>query len=50
MPKELFYALPEEKRQRILDAAVQEFSCAEYHSASINQIIKTADIARGSFY
>ena len=50
MPKELFYALPEEKRKRILDAAVREFSQNEYHSASINQIIKLADISRGSFY
>lgn len=50
MPKELFYALGEEKRNRILEAAVQEFSHSEYHSASINQIIKRADISRGSFY
>ena len=42
--------LKEEKKQAILEAAVHEFSRVPYSSASINQIIKEADISRGSFY
>lgn len=39
-----------ERRQQILDAAKQVFSEAGYHEASINAIIETAGIARGTFY
>lgn len=45
-----FLKLKEEKKQAILEAAVHEFSRVPYSSASINQIIKEADISRGSFY
>ena len=50
MPTQRFLKLKEEKKQVILDAAVHEFSRVPYSSASINQIIKEADISRGSFY
>lgn len=50
MPKELFLTLPSEKQARILEAALIEFSKEKFYDASINQIIKTADISRGSFY
>lgn len=50
MPKHSFISLSNEKQIRILDAALSEFSSQKYHEASINQIIKTADISRGSFY
>jgi AcrR family transcriptional regulator len=50
MPTRRFLNLKEEKRQAILEAAVHEFSRVPYASASINQIIKEADISRGSFY
>ncbi len=50
MPKETFNNLNEGKKQRIFDAAVQEFSTCSFSDASINQIIKTAGIPRGSFY
>ena len=50
MPTQRFLKLKEEKRQVILSAAVHEFSRVPYSSASINQIIKEADISRGSFY
>ncbi|MHB1128006.1 MAG: TetR/AcrR family transcriptional regulator [Bacillota bacterium] len=50
MPKETFNNLSEEKKQRIFDAAVQEFSTRRFSEASINQIVKTAGIPRGSFY
>lgn len=50
MPTETFYRLPEEKRQRIFQAAVGEFARCRFSEASINQIIKQAAIPRGSFY
>jgi AcrR family transcriptional regulator len=50
MPKDTFYNLSDEKRRRIFDAAVKEFSTQRFSEASINQIIKTAEISRGSFY
>ncbi|HJB06413.1 MAG TPA: TetR family transcriptional regulator [Candidatus Enterocloster faecavium] len=50
MPTQRFFNLKEEKRRAILDAAFHEFSRTSYANASINQIIKEADISRGSFY
>ncbi|MGE5398155.1 MAG: TetR/AcrR family transcriptional regulator [Chitinophagales bacterium] len=50
MPKDTFYNLSEEKKKRIFDAAVQEFSTQRFSDASINQIIKNAGIPKGSFY
>ncbi len=50
MPTERFNRLPEEKRSMILDAAKKEFARVPFEKASINQIIKNADISRGSFY
>ena len=50
MPKDLFFTINKEKKDRIIEAAVTEFSHQMYEKASINQIIKEADISRGSFY
>lgn len=50
MPTKRFLKLKEEKKHAILEAAVHEFSRVPYSLASINQIIKEADISRGSFY
>jgi Transcriptional regulator len=50
MPKELFFTIEGEKRNRIIDASIKEFSSHLYNEASINQIIQEADISRGSFY
>ncbi len=50
MPTQTFDNLSEEKKKKIFDAAVLEFSTRRFSEASINQIIKTAEIARGSFY
>lgn len=50
MPKETFYNLPESKQKVVFEAAVQEFSTQRYSDASINQIVKSAGIPRGSFY
>ena len=50
MIKQTFYNLPEEKRKRIVDAVIAEFSESEDEKISINRIIKRAGISRGSFY
>lgn len=50
MPTKTFFNLSEEKKQRLLDAALKEFSRVPVSEASINNIVKTAGIARGSFY
>ncbi|MCL4517225.1 MAG: TetR/AcrR family transcriptional regulator [Firmicutes bacterium] len=50
MPKETFNNLSKDKKQKIFIAAVQEFSTRRFSEVSINQIVKTAGIPRGSFY
>lgn len=50
MPKETFYRLPDEKRERIMATAEREFLENSFEAASINRIIKEAAIPRGSFY
>ncbi len=50
MPTERFARLPSEKKKSIFQAALAEFSRVPFEKASINKIIKNADISRGSFY
>lgn len=50
MPTSTFFRLPEEKRQRLMDAAWAEFTRVRYVDASISKIIQGAHIPRGSFY
>ena len=50
MPNPTFFNLPEAKRKRLMDAVWQEFTTVSYMDASINKIIQTAEISRGSFY
>ena len=50
MPSDTFFRLPEEKRQRLMDAAWEEFTQVRFSDASINKIIQSARIPRGSFY
>ena len=50
MPSNTFYKLPKDKKIRIIKAATKEFSNYTLMDASINRIIKEADISRGSFY
>ncbi len=50
MPKATFYHLPEEKRQRVENAIKEEFLAHSYENVSLNRIIKTAEISRGSIY
>ena len=50
MPNSTFFRLPQEKRERLLEAAALEFSRVNFADASINRIIQGAHIPRGSFY
>lgn len=50
MPKSTFFNLPQEKKERLLQAAKKEFSRVSLNEASINRIITDAEIPRGSFY
>lgn len=50
MPKQTFLNLPEEKRNKIIDAALEEFSTKGFKAASINIIVAKAEIPKGSFY
>lgn len=50
MATETFLRLPQEKRERFLQAAWNEFTSCPYESVSINRIIQAAQVSRGSFY
>lgn len=50
MVKQTFLNLNPEKQERVLEAARNEFSRAPLNAASVANIIKEADIPRGSFY
>ena len=50
MPSATFFRLPEEKRQRLTDAAWAEMLSVRFDKVSINRIIQNAGISRGSFY
>ncbi len=50
MPKQTFYHLQKDKQDLLINAAKMEFSRVPLHEASIANIIKTANIPRGSFY
>lgn len=50
IPKETFFNLPEEKRQKILDIAIEEFADNPYQAVSITRIVDRVGIAKGSFY
>lgn len=50
MPKQTFYNLPTEKRDMIVQAAMEEFAVNTFHRATIDNIVKGAGIPKGSFY
>ncbi len=50
MPKETFFNLPREKRDKIIDAAIQQFAQLHYSKVTVDQIVKRAGIPKGSFY
>lgn len=50
MPSQTFFNLDSSKRERLINAIKIELSRVPFDEVSINRIIKTADIPRGSFY
>ena len=50
MPKQTFFNLPEEKRERLIHAAIEEFAGNPFQKAVIDNITKKAGISKGSFY
>lgn len=50
MPKETFFNLPVEKRERVIEAAIDEFATHPFHKARVTAIAEQAGIAMGSFY
>jgi AcrR family transcriptional regulator len=50
MPRTRFYKLPLEHQQRILRGALDEFAAHGFSAASLNRIIDTARISKGSMY
>ncbi len=50
LPEDTFFNLPEEKKKRIVDAAIDEFSKYSFHKARTTVIANNAGIAIGSFY
>ena len=50
MPSRTYLNLSDEKKEKLMNAAKKEFSRVLLSDASINRIIKEADISRGSFY
>jgi AcrR family transcriptional regulator len=50
MPKQTFFNLAEQKRQRILNVLLEEFAAANYQEVSIDRVVERANISKGSFY
>lgn len=50
MVKQTFLNLPDEKRNRIIEVALEEFASKPYSKASLTNIVKRAGIAKGSMY
>lgn len=50
IPKQTFFNLDEKKRNRIVECAIDEFADTNFDNAKLSNIIKNAQIARGSFY
>lgn len=50
MPKRTFFNLPDEKRDQLLQIAIDEFAEDDYDNVSVSRIVARAGIAKGSFY
>jgi len=50
MPKKTYFNLPKDKKDRIFNAGVLEFSYHDIFEASVNTIVRIANISKGSFY
>lgn len=50
MPTETFFNLPQEKRERLIHAIRSELTRVPFNEISINRIVHSAEIPRGSYY
>lgn len=50
MPTQTFFNLPEEKRSKIIECAIDEFSSHPFQAASLSRIVEEAGISKGSMY
>ncbi len=50
MPSATYYNLSKDKKERIFNAGVLEFSYHDFNEASVNTIVRIANISKGSFY
>ena len=50
MPKQTFLNIPEEKRNTVINAAIDEFAEYGLENASTNRIVANSGISKGSFY
>ncbi len=50
MPTSTFFRLPDERRDRLVNEAIVEFSDRSYTEASLSQIARRASIPKGSVY
>lgn len=50
VPRPRFQALPSELQHTLLDSAFEEFSSRGYANSSLNRILRTAGVSKGSFY
>ncbi len=50
MPKETFYNLDKEKREKIERVALSEFANFGFHGAKVNRVVDKSGISKGSFY
>lgn len=50
MPLPTFHNLPDEKRRRVIDAAVEEFAAQPYARATLDRIAAAAGVPKGSLY
>jgi TetR/AcrR family transcriptional regulator len=46
----MFLQLEEEKRERVLSAAINEFADKNYNNASMNVVVKSAGISKGALF
>lgn len=50
MPTSTFFNLPDKKREKLLECAIDEFADHDYQSASVSRIVSQAGISKGSLY
>jgi AcrR family transcriptional regulator len=50
MPRDTFHNLPDEKRERVIRAAIAEFASHDYADANLDRISGAASVPKGSLY